>query len=158
MTSIEQCDIPFAFNNPTRSEALSNLIHFFECLTQNSVANMPRFYAPNAYFKDPFNEVNHIDDIQQIFYNMFDHVNNPRFVVHTAFESEQQAFIGWHFLFEMKRFKVGQLQCIKGASHLQLNENQLVIFHRDYWDAAEELYEKIPLLAQLMRWLKKRVV
>ena len=26
--------------------------------------------------------------------------------------------------------------------------------HRDYWDAAEELYEKLPLLGALMRWLK----
>jgi hypothetical protein len=28
--------------------------------------------------------------------------------------------------------------------------------HRDYWDAAEELYEKLPVLGGLMRWLKTR--
>ena len=28
--------------------------------------------------------------------------------------------------------------------------------HRDYWDAAEELYEKLPILGGLMRWLKRR--
>jgi steroid delta-isomerase len=27
--------------------------------------------------------------------------------------------------------------------------------HRDYWDAAEELYEKLPA-GRLMRWLKRR--
>jgi steroid delta-isomerase len=27
--------------------------------------------------------------------------------------------------------------------------------HRDYWDAAEELYEKLPVLGALMRWLKQ---
>jgi steroid delta-isomerase len=27
--------------------------------------------------------------------------------------------------------------------------------HRDYWDAAEELYEKLPLVGALMRWLKR---
>lgn len=31
-----------------------------------------------------------------------------------------------------------------------------VMLHRDYWDAAEELYEKLPGLRVLMRWLKKR--
>jgi len=30
------------------------------------------------------------------------------------------------------------------------------VFHRDYWDAAEELYEKLPVIGALMRWLKKR--
>ena len=30
-----------------------------------------------------------------------------------------------------------------------------VNYHRgDYWDAAEELYEKLPLIGSLMYWLK----
>jgi len=31
-----------------------------------------------------------------------------------------------------------------------------IAMHRDYWDAAEELYEKLPLLGSLMRWLRRR--
>jgi hypothetical protein len=30
-----------------------------------------------------------------------------------------------------------------------------VALHRDYWDAAEELYEKIPVLGIMMRALKR---
>jgi hypothetical protein len=33
---------------------------------------------------------------------------------------------------------------------------QRISLHRDYWDAAEELYEKLPWVGALMRWLKKR--
>lgn len=138
------------------SEPLRRLIDFFEHLTEQSVADMPSFYSINAYFKDPFNEVNSVEEITRIFSDMFQQVENPRFVVHTAFESENQVFMAWDFLFEMKRFKVGQVQCIKGSSHLQLNQNGLVQSHRDYWDTAEELYEKIPVLGGLMRWLKKQ--
>jgi steroid Delta-isomerase len=138
------------------SEPLRRLIDFFEHLTEQTVADMPRFYAGDAYFKDPFNEVNRVEDIARIFAEMFHQVDNPRFVVHTAFQSGQQVFMAWDFLFEMKRFKVGQVQCIKGSSHLQLNQNGLVQSHRDYWDTAEELYEKIPVLGGLMRWLKKQ--
>ena len=47
-------------------------------------------------------------------------------------------------------------QTVRGASHLVLNEQGLVTLHRDYWDAAEELYEKLPLVGSLMRWLKRR--
>ena len=32
-----------------------------------------------------------------------------------------------------------------------------VVAHRDYWDAAEELYEKLPVLGALMRLLKRRL-
>lgn len=138
------------------SEPLRRLIDYFEHITEQNVVDMPRFYAEDAYFKDPFNEVNRVEDITRIFREMFHQVNNPRFVVHTAFESGQQVFMAWDFLFEMQRFKQGQVQCIKGSSHLQLNQNGLVQSHRDYWDTAEELYEKIPVLGGLMRWLKKQ--
>ena len=36
------------------------------------------------------------------------------------------------------------------------DDAQRITLHRDYWDAAEELYEKLPLLGTLMRWLKRR--
>jgi len=32
-----------------------------------------------------------------------------------------------------------------------------VNYHRDYWDAAEELYEKLPLIGPLMRGLRRYV-
>jgi hypothetical protein len=43
-----------------------------------------------------------------------------------------------------------------GASHFVFTSTGLVTLHRDYWDAAEELYEKLPLLGSAMRWLKRR--
>jgi hypothetical protein len=39
---------------------------------------------------------------------------------------------------------------------LKLDAQGLITWHRDYWDAAEELYEKLPVLGGLMRWVKKR--
>jgi steroid delta-isomerase len=32
-----------------------------------------------------------------------------------------------------------------------------VVYHRDYWDAAGELYERIPLLGALMRGVRRRL-
>jgi hypothetical protein len=45
---------------------------------------------------------------------------------------------------------------VRGGTHLVFNDEGLVTLHRDYWDAAEELYEKLPLVGGLMRWLKRR--
>lgn len=143
-------------NRLALSKPLCRLIDFFENLSQQNVAEIPTLYAADAYFKDPFNEVNRVEDIMRIFDEMFHQVNKPRFVVHTAFESGEQIFIAWRFVFQMKRFKAGEIQCIRGASHLLLNQQGLVQSHRDYWDTAEELYEKIPVLSGLMRWLKKQ--
>jgi hypothetical protein len=67
-----------------------------------------------------------------------------------------QAFLTWEFRFRFKRFDTTTLQAVRGASHVVFNNQGLVTMHRDYWDAAEELYEKLPVLGGVMRWLKKR--
>ena len=38
-----------------------------------------------------------------------------------------------------------------------LADDGRITLHRDYWDAAEELYEKLPVIGTLMRWLRRRL-
>lgn len=143
-------------NKNTHSSHLSRLIVFFETLSPETVNEVPKLYAPSAYFKDPFNEVNQVEAIHSIFKRMFEQVENPRFVIKTAIESETHAFLTWDFLYEMRQFNKGQTQCCRGCTHLNFSDRGTVVYHRDYWDPAEEVYEKIPALGALMRWLKRQ--
>jgi steroid Delta-isomerase len=126
----------------------------FENLSRDKVAQLRELYAPNAWFKDPFNEVTGIEPICKIFDHMFDQVQNPRFVVKDAVAQDEQAFLTWDFLFDNAR--MGGAQTVRGASHLKFDPAGKITYHRDYWDVAEELYEKIPLLGGLMRFVKRR--
>jgi hypothetical protein len=134
---------------------LAQLRRFFETLSPGSVGEIGRVYAPDAYFKDPFNEVRGLPAIERIFRHMFEQVSEPRFVIHDAVIQDEQGFVTWDFRFRMRRFSRDE-QVIRGASHLRFDAAGLVVFHRDYWDAAEELYEKLPLLGGLMRFLRRR--
>jgi hypothetical protein len=44
---------------------------------------------------------------------------------------------------------------MRGVSHLKFDADGKVNFHRDYWDTAEELYMKVPLIGSLMRSLRR---
>jgi steroid delta-isomerase len=46
---------------------------------------------------------------------------------------------------------------IRGASHLRFDADGKVAWHRDYWDAAEELYARLPGIGWLMRALRRRL-
>jgi steroid delta-isomerase len=140
----------------TREPALERLVHFYESIGAATLrAELGALYAPAVQFKDPFNDVHGVDKVVAIFEHMFVQVDAPRFVVKSAFMQGREAFLTWDFLFTMKRFsKEGQ--CIHGATHIVFDDAGMVMVHRDYWDAAEELYEKLPLLGSLMRWLKRR--
>ena len=134
---------------------LQPFVAFFEQLQPEDLPRLGRFYAADTRFKDPFNEVVGVEAVAGIFRHMFDTLDEPRFVVRDVIVQGDQAFLAWDFLFRMRRFDRGG-QCIRGASHLRFGPDGLITEHRDYWDAAEELYEKLPLVGGLMRWLKRR--
>jgi steroid delta-isomerase len=131
---------------------------YFEKLSPASLPALNRYYAADARFKDPFNNVQGLSAIARIFEYMFTHLHQPRFVVTQRLVQGDQAFLLWDFYFHFKRGGAGRAQRIHGATHLRLNAQGLVLYHRDYWDAAEELYEKLPALGLLMRWLRRRLV
>ena len=137
-------------------DPVSNLVAYFEGLSPESVAQLGQFYAAQARFKDPFNDVIGLPAITRIFEHMFVALIGPRFVVTQQVQQGAQCFLTWEFRFQFRNYRVGQEQVILGASHLVFGAHGLVTLHRDYWDAAEELYEKLPLVGSLMRWLKRR--
>ena len=141
---------------PDCSQAASALAHFFETLSPYSLRELPRHYAPDARFKDPFNEVKGIPAIHAIFEHMFRQLVAPRFVVTRQVVQGAQCFMTWDFQFGFKGDQPEKLQTIRGATHLEFSATGQVTLHRDYWDAAEELYEKLPGIGALMRWLKRR--
>lgn len=137
------------------TQAVARLVQYFETLSPQSVADLDHFYAAEARFKDPFNDVVGIPAIAAIFAHMFRALQHPRFVITERVVQGQQCFLTWEFHFAFTRYQAKRQQCILGATHLVFSKQGKVVLHRDYWDAAEELYEKLPVLGSLMRWLKR---
>lgn len=135
---------------------VSELKQYFETLTLESVGQMERFYTPDAYFRDPFNEVSGLDKVKPIFAHMFEALHEPRFVILEQVLQGDRVVLTWDFTFRIKNYKPEVTQCIHGLSLLRLASDGRVAWHRDYWDAAGELYEKLPLIGGLMRWLKRK--
>ena len=139
---------------------LQALIDWFEHLSPATVDRVPDFYAANAEFKDPFNEVRGTEAIARIFRHMFTQVDAPRFVIGSRFGSEGEeggrggVMLLWDFHFRTHGRRP-QVIRVRGASHLRFDAAGKVVLHRDYWDAAEELYAKLPVLGGLMRYLQR---
>ena len=136
-------------------ERVRKIVALFERLAPTDLPELAGIYTEDASFKDPFNEVQGVAAIRRIFEHMFHTLDGPHFVVRDAIVQGDQCFLRWDFVFRMKRFRRDEL-VVRGGSHLMLAADGRICMHRDYWDAAEELYEKLPVLGALMRWLKRR--
>ncbi len=135
--------------------SIDDIVQRFERLSPRDLARLDELYTADARFKDPFQAVQGLPAIARVYGHMFETLEAPRFVVRERIVGPGQCFLSWDFLFRMKRLGPGE-QCIHGGSHLRLAADGRICEHRDYWDAAEELYEKLPVVGALMRWLKAR--
>jgi steroid Delta-isomerase len=136
--------------------ALKKLINYFQTLTPASVVRMDEVYMPDAHFRDPFNEVRDIESLKRIFNEMFVRLHDPHFVIIETIAEENGAVLIWDFTFRMKSLQPAMPRRIHGLSHVRFAADGRVNYHRDYWDAAGELYERLPIVGSLMRWLKSR--
>lgn len=135
------------------TQRLARIRAYFEQLTPADVQHIGALYTPDAYFKDPFNEVRGAEAIGRIFTQMFARVDAPRFFVREMAADGDAAFLTWDFVFQRN----GRPLSIHGATLLKFGPDGRIAFHRDYWDAAGELYEKLPAVGALLRWLRRRI-
>ena len=133
----------------TRFEAL---LDWYSTLSPATLPQAADYYHRDAQFKDPFNEVEGVSAIIAVFEHMFSTTENPHFILHDRIVQERQAFVSWTFEFGLN----GKPYSIRGATHFKFDVQGMVLVHRDYWDAAEELFQKLPLVGAPVRWLRAR--
>lgn len=130
--------------------------HFFESLNEDTSLEVFRtIYDDEVVFKDPFNEVKGSDAVYKIFAHMYRNLDKPRFVITEYMEKENIIYVKWDFLFAFKGKK--KESSFEGVSRLVVNGDDKVISHIDYWDAAEHIYENIPLVGSLLRFIKRKI-
>jgi len=137
--------------------AAQRVITFFEDLSAAAVADLGAIYAPDASFRDPFNDVHGLPAIQRVYAGMFEHLIEPRFTVAVTIADEQGAFLVWDMTYRIRKLQPARVRTIHGSSHLRFDRSGRITYHRDYWDAAEELYATLPLIGPVIRYLQRKL-
>ena len=106
--------------------SMDALVRFYETLTPADVDRFPEFYADDAWFKDPFNEVTGVAAIQNIFSHMFRQVGEPRFVVDERIVSADGAMLVWRFHFRIRPW-CGEPLTLRGVSHLKFDADGTLV-------------------------------
>ncbi|MGL6071335.1 nuclear transport factor 2 family protein [Craterilacuibacter sp.] len=132
---------------------LARHLDWFASLSPASLTDIDRVYAADARFSDPFQKIEGREAIGAVYGRMFEKLQAPRFTIIDTVCEDKRAFVTWDFSFSL----MGRARSIHGGSLLLLDEAGLITEHRDYWDAAGGVYEALPLLGTLLRWLKRRM-
>lgn len=130
-------------------------IRFLETLTPQSLNQIDTFVSDDVVFRDPFNDVRGRAAMQRVLQKMFADLADIKFQVTTRLFESPVAFIAWDLTGQMAR--VRRRLHIEGASQLRFADDGRVSLHIDYWDAASQVYERVPLLGIILKRLRQRL-
>lgn len=139
--------------NPAVPATLENFRALFNELDKGNLNKLSRVYSENIRFQDPLGTVHGLDELTRYFAGAYANVIACRFEFGDAVVQGGVAALPWVMHLRHKRIRKGREVQVQGMSHLEIRDG-MVCYHRDYFDAGEMLYENLPVVGGLIRWIK----
>lgn len=137
--------------------ALQAFCAFFNKLDNTCTEKLYEVYTEDVVFDDPLHHVEGRQALATYLATMYANVERCQFVYHTRQLEGNQAFVTWTMTFVHPKLAGGRTIEVEGCSALTFAADGRVRRHRDYLDAGAMLYEHLPLMGSVIRWLKKRL-
>lgn len=141
----------------TKNSAVPATIEHFKALfnelDKGNLNKLQGVYSEDIRFQDPFGQVTGLDGLTHYFAGAYKNVISCRFEFEPAVANGASVALPWVMKLRHKRIRGGREISVDGISHLEIADGR-VSFHRDYFDAGQLLYENLPALGRVVRWIK----
>ncbi len=141
----------------TEDGPLRGYRRFLETLTPATVSGLDALVSPDIHYHDPFVEVRGVAAMQRMFRRMFEEIDDPRYTFTHCAADGDTCFLRWHFTCRPRSIKRGHPWICDGVTEIRLDAQGRVAEHIEHWDAGEQVYEKLPVLRIIIRWVKRRM-
>jgi steroid Delta-isomerase len=128
-------------------------LSYLETLTPEKLVSLPNYVTDDVRFKDPFNDVTGIDAMRRVFDHMFRNVKDIRFSVRHVLGDQDYCLMTWRFQGMLR----GKPWAFDGTSMIRFAPDGRVAEHIDYWDAASEFYQRLPVIGPMISWVRRRL-
>lgn len=141
-------------------DPLAHFESFYSDFKSADMAQIGRLYATDVVFRDPVHELSGLVELATYFAASQSAVAECRFefldrIVGAADLMPLKCCYRWRMHYRHPRLQGGAQIELMGASVLHLEGK--IVFHEDFYDMGAMLYEQVPLLGSVVRWLKNRV-
>lgn len=137
----------------TREEALARYARFYAEMTPEKIGELRELCTADLRFRDPFNDFTGVEKLIEVFQDMYQQLETPRFDVTDKAVGDEACYLRWTMHFRRK----GEAWMIEGLSEIHFNESGRVAAHLDHWDSGSQFYAKLPLLGGVIRWIARKL-
>ena len=138
--------------------AIARFQDFLSVMNRETVrAKTRQVYAENAYLNDTLKTLHGAAAIEEYFLATTENAESITVRFDDVAESGGDYYFRWVMDVKLKKFKPGETLRSIGMTHVRFDEQGKVVMHQDYWDAAQGLFEHVPVLGSVIRAIKKRL-
>jgi hypothetical protein len=141
--------------NKIRTENLvSSLFSLYSRQGSFTVEELLGIYTNAVIFEDPLHRREGIQALCDYLNNIYQSVQDCRFERRGHWVCDETVFVQWDMYLVHTSLNGGKSFSVSGLSQLKCADR--IFYHRDFFDAGEMLYEKVPVMGVVNRWLKRR--
>ncbi|WP_416899096.1 MAG: nuclear transport factor 2 family protein [Minwuia sp.] len=136
---------------------LDRFTGYFEGLAETDLARIGEIYTEDVHFADPFSDFRGLPTLTEIFRGMFTKMRDYRLVIDEAgMIGPDSGFVRWTMSGHVKQLG-RDLWVVEGCSVIRFADDGRVREHIDYWDAASQMYERLPVIGWVLRKIRGRL-
>ena len=129
----------------------------FTNLNANNSEILDSFYDKKVHFEDPLGLHNGIQSVKDYYKNLYKNVTFIEFIYTNTISEGNKHTLIWTMNLRTKGLNNGEIISLDGNSVIIFNEENLVSYHRDYFDMGEFIYEHIPGLGWVIKKIKSKL-
>ncbi|MFB1014302.1 MAG: nuclear transport factor 2 family protein [Alteromonadaceae bacterium] len=132
---------------------LNSFVQSYQELSIDNLELLESIYHKNITFVDPIHKVEGFDNLYRYFEGLYQNLTSCEFTIERVILQDSHASIYWKMTYTHKKLNKGKAVTVWGNSHIE-GEADKVIYHKDYLDLGVMLYEQLPFVGKLIRWIK----
>lgn len=150
---------PPAAGSEAEAQALARFASFFSSFAPDRVQSLlGSTYAPDVYFNDTLKTVRGLEALGHYLEESARAVEDCRVQIHdTTRTAQDEHLVRWSMMIRFRKLRRGVDTWTVGMSHLRLDAQGRVVYQQDYWNAADGIYQHIPLLGSAIAAIKRRL-
>ncbi len=150
---------PPAAGSAEEARAIDAFAAFFSSFEADRLERLlPATYAEDVWFNDTLKTVVGRDALAHYLAESAAAVEHCSVhIIDVTRNPEGEYLLRWTMTIRFKRFKKGVDTQSIGLSHLRFDAEGRVVYHQDYWNAADGLFRHIPVLGWMIDAVLKRV-
>ncbi|MAZ65627.1 MAG: transcriptional regulator [Kangiellaceae bacterium] len=123
---------------------IDKFLTFYQQFNRDELAHLNQVYDTDIEFIDPLHQVNGLPQLTTYFEQVMSNVSQCDFDILETLVEKQAGCVSWNMRFKHHRLNQGNVITVNGMSHIRWVRK--IIYHRDYFDLGQMVYQHIPLL------------